>query len=202
MSTTPFTSGTFCCSIASMPWRSVTSAMPHPWHPPAMRTITTASCTSISSIRPPCRATIGFTWLSNRSHRAPLLRLDNHELAAAGVVRLGGDPDPGGVHPMNIPPAVRPRLIAGGTTDPRREPGARRGPHLARRVHQVAQRRQRLLPTARLETAVGVDPDLAVVEHLLHALQRLHDLRRGWHPGRIDVVEARPDPVRGAALLG
>src|SRR5947209_4158289 len=29
--------------------------------------MTTASCTSISSTRPPCRATIGFTWLSNSS---------------------------------------------------------------------------------------------------------------------------------------
>src|SRR5205814_3805764 len=77
----------------------------------------------------------------------------------------------------------------------------RSGPHLARRVHQVAQRRERLLPTARLETAVGVDPDLAVVEHLLHALQRLHDLRRGGHPGRMDVVDARPDLVRVAVLL-
>src|SRR3989442_1153453 len=32
-----------------------------------MRTMTTASCTSISSTRPPCRATMGFPWLSNRS---------------------------------------------------------------------------------------------------------------------------------------
>src|SRR5881398_1284144 len=67
MSTMPFTSGTCWCSMASMPWRSVTSAIPHPWHPPAMRTMTTASCTSISSTRPPCRATMGCTWLSNRS---------------------------------------------------------------------------------------------------------------------------------------
>src|SRR5438094_842748 len=32
-----------------------------------MRSMTTASCTSINSTRPPCRATIGFTWLSNSS---------------------------------------------------------------------------------------------------------------------------------------
>ncbi len=61
MSTIPRTAGTSCASMPSMPCRRVTSAMPHPWHPPPIRSITTASCTSMSSTRPPCRATIGFT---------------------------------------------------------------------------------------------------------------------------------------------
>src|SRR6266446_1335643 len=61
MSTMPRTAGTSCASIPSIPCRSVTSAIPQPWHPPPMRSITTASCTSMSSTRPPWRATIGFT---------------------------------------------------------------------------------------------------------------------------------------------
>src|SRR6266446_737617 len=43
MSTMPRTAGTSCASIPSMPWRSVTSAIPQPWQPPPMRSITTAS---------------------------------------------------------------------------------------------------------------------------------------------------------------
>src|SRR2546426_7604501 len=50
-------------------------------------------------------------------------------------------------------------------------------------------------PAARLEPAVGIDPDLAVVQHLPHALERLDDLRGARHPGRVDVVDARPDLV-------
>src|SRR5712664_1093753 len=65
MSAIPRTAGTSCASIPSIPWRSVTSAMPQPWHPPPMRSITTASCTSMSSTRPPWPATIGFTCSSN-----------------------------------------------------------------------------------------------------------------------------------------
>src|SRR6267143_1118906 len=61
MSTMPRTAGTSCASIPSIPWRSVTSAIPQPWHPPPIRNMTTASCTSMSSTRPPWRATIGFT---------------------------------------------------------------------------------------------------------------------------------------------
>src|SRR6267154_5263031 len=65
MSTMPRTAGTNCASIPSMPWRSVTSAIPQPWQPPPIRSMTTASCTSMSSTRPPWRATIGFTCSSN-----------------------------------------------------------------------------------------------------------------------------------------
>src|SRR3954469_9486015 len=65
MSTMPRTAGTSCESIPSIPCRSLTSAMPQPWHPPPMRSMTTASCTSMSSTRPPCFATIGFTCSSN-----------------------------------------------------------------------------------------------------------------------------------------
>src|SRR6266446_1195074 len=65
MSTMPRTAGTSWASIPSMPWRSVTSAIPQPWQPPPMRSITTASCTSMSSTRPPWRATIAFTCSSN-----------------------------------------------------------------------------------------------------------------------------------------
>src|SRR3989441_7735450 len=66
---------------------------------------------------------------------------------------------------------------------------------LPRRLHHVPERGQRLLPAARLEPAVGIDPDLAVVQHLPHALERLDDLRGARHRGRVDVVDARPDLV-------
>src|SRR5256886_3522249 len=285
MSTTPFTSGTCCCSIASIPWRSVTSAMPHPWHPPARRTITTASCTSISSTRPPCRATMGFTWLSNRSAtrsysasssapgvadavglgatagpapaRAARIACPTafptvctgagprfttvprfpdtitSATSASGIAKIAsasGEPlaSPGDANrrtppactgsltmnlqrPVSIGSAVMrisarlmrlnyPRARAWGNLAGRSCDGRHR-PQLARRMHQVAQRRQRLLPAARLEPAVGVDPDLAVREHLLHALQRLHDLRSARHAGRMDVVDARPDLVGIAVFL-
>src|SRR2546422_36403 len=186
MSTMPFTSGTCWCSMASMPWRSVTSAIPHPWHPPAMRTMTTASCTSISSTRPPCRATIGFTWLSNRSatrsYKASSATLPV-PAGAAGFDRTA-----------RWPPPRAPRIAR-----PPRGRGHRA--HLPRRLDHVAERQQRLLPAARLQPAVGVHPDLAVAEHFLHALERLHDFRRARHAGRVDIVDTRPDLVGIAVFL-
>src|SRR5437764_41831 len=154
MSTIPFTSGTCCCSIASIPWRSVTSAIPHPWQPPAMRTMTTASCTSISSTRPPCRATMGFTWLSNRSA--------TRSYSASSAVAL---PALAGATGLDATAGWPP-------------------PSAARIAWPTA------VPT----------PRQAVAERLLHALERLHDLGGTRHPGRVNVVDARPDLV-GIAVL-
>src|SRR5437667_1789239 len=94
MSTMPRTAGTSFASIPSIPWRKVTSAMPQPWHPPPMRSITTASCTSMSSTRPPWRATIGFTCSSNTfatcSYRASSLTADGSPEAGLGADATAG----------------------------------------------------------------------------------------------------------------
>src|SRR5713226_10773883 len=254
-----------------------------------MRTITTASWTSISSTRPPCPATIGFTWRSNRSATRSY-RASSSATAATAAAGLGATawplataariawptafpttchgvalrlttvtrfpdtitsatPAPGiakiasasgeplassteakrrtppacsGSLTTNLqrPPSIGSAVIRRSValilrTYGLRQPGGnapeiggrscsrRRGrrAQLPRGLHQVAQRRQRLLPATRLQAAVGVDPDLAVVEHLLHALQRLRDLGGARDPGGMDVVDPRADFVRIVVLL-
>src|SRR6266700_198625 len=279
MSTIPVTSGSCWCNIASMPCRSVTSAIPHPWHPPPIRTMTTRSCTSMSSTTPPCRATIGLTWVSNswatRSYSAS---------SSAGAPAAGSRGATAGARAESAPrmaaPTDRPRAVHGvglrftavtrfpdtmisampgmansasARGDPlassgdakRRTPPACTGtltrnlqrslsigsavmrtsvgftsqvcPGCARRstarhhrgrgraqllggAHHVPERCQGLGPAPRLEAAVGVDPDLALVEHFAHAIQRGHDFLGARHAGRVDVVDARSDLV-GIAVL-
>src|SRR5690242_17554117 len=74
-------------------------------------------------------------------------------------------------------------------------------PHLSGRGDHVLERRERLLPAARLEPAVGIHPDLRVVQHAGHALQRAGDFRDGRHAGRMNVVDAGADLVRILVLL-
>src|SRR3989441_830858 len=66
--------------------------MPQPWQPPLMRSITTLSCTSMSSTRPPCRATIGFTCWSNRSATRSYRASSAPD--AAGVAAFGASAGP------------------------------------------------------------------------------------------------------------
>src|SRR6266480_1415335 len=290
MSTIPFTSGTCWCSMASIPWRSVTSAIPHPWHPPAIRSMTTASCTSISSTRPPCRATIGLTWESNSSATRSYSVSSSAPPAATGAAGFGATAgrSPASADriaaPTGLPitchgAALRlttvtrlPDTMTSATSAPgiakisstRGEPFAssgdanRRTPpsctgsltrnlqralsigsavmrisallmkrsmrspawgvngpagdllrssarrcrggrgnrsQLPGRMYHVAQRRERLVPAPRLEAAVGVHPNLPVVQHTLHALQGGDDLGGARDARRVDVVHARPDLV-------
>src|SRR6266566_811372 len=189
MSTIPLTSGTCWCSIASMPCRRVTSAMPHPWHPPPIRTITTRSCTSISSTTPPCRATIGLTWVSNswatRSYSAS---------SSAGAPAAGSRGATAGARAESAPRMAAPTDRPRGSTA--RDGGARRGAHLASRAHHVPERRQRLGPSPRLEAAVRVHPDLVIVEHFPHPIERHHDLLGTRHARRVNVVDTRTDLIR------
>src|SRR6266446_9623249 len=255
MSTMPRTAGTSCASIPSIPCRSVTSAIPQPWHPPPMRSITTASCTSMSSTRPPWRATIGFTCSSKTfatcSYSASSLTAPvGFGLAATGGTSLAkaariaapiGFPTAchGGVGDclttvMMLPDTMssltaRPGIakIASASGDPfassapvnRRTPPAHTGtlttnlqrwlsigsavmrisaaaiPHLSRSGDHVLECRQRLVPAAGLEPAVGVDPDLRAIQHARHALQRAGDFRHGRHAWRVNVVDAGTDLV-------
>src|SRR5205814_10725214 len=43
--------------------------------------------------------------------------------------------------------------------------------HRFRRGHHVLQRRDRLVPSSRFQAAIGIHPDLRVLEHARHALQ-------------------------------
>src|SRR6267378_7552917 len=119
MSTMPRTAGTSCASIPSIPWRSVTSAIPQPWHPPPMRSITTASCTSISSTRPPWRATIGFTCSSKTfatcSYNASSLIADSSPEAGFGAGVTAGT-SAVSVDRIALPTA-RPAACHGGVAD-------------------------------------------------------------------------------------
>src|SRR6266705_4013011 len=74
-------------------------------------------------------------------------------------------------------------------------------PHGFRRGDHVFERGERLLPAARLETAVGVHPDLRVIQHARHALQRARDFGHGRHPWGVDVVHTGTDLVRVFVLL-
>src|SRR5437763_6416475 len=245
--------------------------------------MTTASCTSISSTRPPCRATIGLTWESNssatRSYRvsssappagaagfgatagwssasadriaAPTdlpitchgaaLRLTTvtrlpdtmtSATSAPGIAKIAstrGEPLAScGDANRRTPPSCTGSLTRNlqrllsigsavmrisallmievcrrrceGSTGIRSSARRRRGgrgnrAQLSGRLHHVAQRRERLLPPARLQTAVWVYPDLRVAQHALHALQGRDDLGRTRHPRRVDVVHPRADLV-------
>src|SRR5712692_3415053 len=276
MSTMPFTAGTCCCSIASIPWRRVTSAMPQPWQPPILRSITTASCTSISSTRPPWRATMGFTCSSNRcATRSYSVSSSAVATGASALGARGGAPEARAARiawPTDFPTAVQgvaprfttvtrlPETITSPTSAPgmakiaaargepcasagdanrrtpapckgwltmnlQREPsigsavilmlvgsidqsiasrpsagngmrGAGSFPQLPRGLHHVPQRRQRLVPAPGLQAAIGVDPDLAVLQHLPHPLERRRDFFGGRHARRVDVVDPRADLVR------
>src|SRR2546428_13429840 len=264
MSTMPRPAGTSCASIPSIPCRSVTSAMPQPWQPPPMRSITTASCTSMSSTRPPWRATIGFTCSSNTfatcSYRASSLTADRSPEAGLGADATAGT-SAASVARMALPTAfpiachgagdcfttvmmfpdtissltARPGMakIASASGEPfvssgvvnRRTPPASTGTltthlqrwlsigsavirmsaaaiaHLSCGRDHVLEGGERFLPTARLEPAVGVHPDLATVQHSRHALQSAGDLRGRRHAGRVDVVHTRPDLVGILVLL-
>src|SRR5712691_2328327 len=220
--------------------------------------MTTASCTSMSSTRPPWRATIGFTCSSNTlatcSYSASSLTADPSPEAGFGAGVTAGT-SAVTVDRMALPTArptachgagdcfttvmmfpdtisslmARPGIakIASASGEPcassgvvnRRTPPASTGtlmtnlqrwlsigsavmrisgvsiPHFPRSGHHVLKRRQRLRPTARLEPAVGVYPDLSTVQHPRHALQSAGDLRGRRHAGRVDVVDTRPDLV-------
>src|SRR5438094_3535301 len=104
--------------------------------------------------------------------------------------------------PLSIGSAVMrmsPGVICGNLT--RRSGRRPHRAHLPRRLNHVPQRGERLLPRTRLQPAVGVHPDLPVVEDLLHALQRLHDLGGARHARRMDVVDAGPNFVGISVLL-
>src|SRR5882762_1540566 len=257
MSTMPRTAGTSCASIPSIPWRRVTSAMPQPWHPPPMRSITTASCTSMSSTRPPWRATIGFTCSSKTfatcSYNASSLTadpspeagfwaavtVDRMALPTARPIACHGAGDcfttvmmfPDTISSVTSRPGMA--KIASASGDPfassgavnRRTPPVSTGtlmtnlqrwvsigsavmrmsvaaiPHLPRRRDHVLQCRQRFLPAPRLESAVGVHPDLRAVQHARHVLQRARDLPGRRHARRVDVVHAGADLVGILVLL-
>src|SRR6267378_731854 len=232
--------------------------MPQPWQPPPMRSITTASCTSISSTRPPWRATIGFTCSSKtfatRSYSASSVTADPSPEAGFGAAVTAGASAvnmdrmalptgfPTACHGsgdcfttvMMFPDTMssltaRPGIakIASASGDPfassapvnRRTPPAHTGtlttnlqrwlsigsavmrisaaaiPHLSRGGHHVLECRQRLVPAAGLEPAVGVDPDLRAIQHARHAFQRAGDFRHGRHAWRVNVVDARTDLV-------
>src|SRR5256712_8736807 len=111
MSTMPFTAGTCCCSIASIPWRRVTSAMPHPGRPHTVRSITPAACTSISSARPPWRATMGFSCSSNSCVTCPYSASSSAVATGASALGAsGGAPEARAARiawPTDFPTAVQ-----------------------------------------------------------------------------------------------
>src|SRR5438132_1988287 len=252
--------------------------------------MTNASCTSISSTRPPCRATIGLTWVSNSSATRSYNVSSSTPPAATGAAGFGATAGRAPASAARIaPPTDLPttchgaaprlttvtrlpdtmtsdtsapgiakiastsgeRLASSGDTNRRTPPsctgsltrnlhravsigsavmrisallmsevgrrrrewstgpaatrvdssargrrgGRRDRPQLPRRLHHVAQRGERLVPAPRLQAAVGVHPDLAVLQHGLHALQRGDDLGRARHARRVDVVHPGADLV-------
>ena len=204
--------------------------MPQPWQPPPMRSITTASCTSMSSTCPPWRATIGFTCSSNTRATcsysvSSLTALGDFGLAATGgtsavnAERIAaptalptacqGEGDclttvtmlPDTMSSFTPTPGMAKIASAKGEPFASPAPVKRRTPpspstgtfttnlqrwssigsavirisaasiaHLFRRRDHVFQRGQRLFPATGLEPAVGIHPDLRVVQHPPHAL--------------------------------
>src|SRR5881628_2548155 len=74
-------------------------------------------------------------------------------------------------------------------------------PHLSRGGHHVLEGRQRLFQAPGLEPAVGIHPDLGVIQHPGHALQGARDLRGRRYPRRVNVVDPWADLVRILVLL-
>src|SRR6266571_885106 len=222
MSTMPRTAGTSCASIPSIPCRSVTSAMPQPWHPPPMRSMTTASCTSMSSTRPPSRANavrmaapIGFPTACHGvgDCLTTVMRFPDTMsslTARSGIAKIAsasGDPVASSADENRRTPPANTSLL---TTNLQRwlsigsavtRISAASIPHLARGGHHVLEGRQRLFPAACLEPAVGIHPDLSAVQYPRHALQSAGDLRGRRHARRVDVVHAGADLVGILVLL-
>ena len=68
-------------------------------------------------------------------------------------------------------------------------------PHELRGFDHIPQRGERFVPPPRFQPAVGIHPDLRVIEDAGHALERAPDFRCRRHAGRVDVVDARADFV-------
>src|SRR3972149_1860879 len=105
MSTIPFTSGTCCWSMASIPWRKVTSAIPHPWHPPAIHRDEVAGDDELGDVGPRARedrfserGALRFFARGEPPYARGVHRHAHEELAARGVDRLGGDLELRGIH--------------------------------------------------------------------------------------------------------
>src|SRR5882762_3834007 len=234
--------------------------MPQPWQPPPIRSITTASCTSMSSTCPPWRATIGFTCSSNTLATCSYSASSLTAPAGLGLAATAGPPLATAARiaaPIAFPTAchgagdclttvtmlpdtmssltARPGIAkidsasgepcASSGAENRRTPPASTGtlttnlqrwvsigsavmrssaasiPHFSRSGDHVLERGEGFVPPARLEPTVGVDPDLRVIQHARHALQRAGDLRHGRHAGRVNVVNTGADLVRVLVLF-
>src|SRR6266571_9261969 len=228
MSTIPLTSGTASWSIASMPWRSVTSAIPHPWQPPAIRSMTTASpLASTDRIAAPTDLPIAchgaglrlttvtrlpetMTSVTSAPGIAKSASASGEPCAASDDANRRTPPECTGRLTRNLQRAVSIGSavirISASISEVccglrmRSTPGGHR-PQLPRRLHHMAERLEGLLPAARLQPAVRVHPDLAVIQHALHPLQGRPDLRRARHARRVDVVDPRTDLIRVLVLL-
>src|SRR5918992_3056527 len=75
-----------------------------------------------------------------------------------------------------------------------------RCPQFASRGDHVGERGADLLPFARLQSAIRIDPNLRVAEPLSRQLEQADHLTDLGHPRRMDVVDAGADFVRIAVI--
>src|SRR3989442_228015 len=133
-------------------------------------------------------------WLTMNLQREPSIGSAVMRISEASMQRtIHGKQETGNGSPKHGPDPRVPFPVS--RFPPGRHAGTRPA-ELARGLHHVPQRRQRLVPAPGLQAAIGVDPDLAVLQHLPHPRERRRDFFGGRHARRVDVVDPRANLVR------